>query len=524
MENPNFPGPCSIGHPCAVSLRAAACRATLAAIGLALVAARPLNAQGTPEVLTVGNVVRATLANNPGIRLSVTQRRAADGDLIAAGAPFASNVVASVAASHERSAESASAATAELLGGNAYRIGLSKRLRQGLLLQPAVVVTRLGSPGVAEPFATAATLTLEVPLLRNWGGGTFKAAERASMARVDAATHSVDHTTAENLHDAVVRYWGYWAAYRRLMVRDSAETRAQRMVDEMHVLVEADERPRADLDQARANLITKRVARITAQQDVLDARRQLGLVMGLAPDRILELPPPSMDLPSMDAWEPDTGMARRLVDTALTHRADLAATASLSQAAEALVTAARQDTRPQLDFVSDIAVDGLGSRTIPGSVDALVNGGRSRVSASIELRYLVSGASPQARGDLIQREASRDGVRIMYARLQREIAVGVRVAVEGVRQSSLSAAESEMAVALHRTAVGNERLKYSLGTSTLLDVLLAEDGLTGAMLDEVAAQTTYLQAIVTLRFETGTLIAGSPDGPVVHLDVPARAP
>jgi outer membrane protein TolC len=62
------------------------------------------------------------------------------------------------------------------------------------------------------------------------------------------------------------------------------------------------------------------------------------------------------------------------------------------------------------------------------------------------------------------------------------------------------------AVTLYKTAVEHERKKLLLGMSTLFDITILEDRLTNALLNEVATRSRYSQALVRLRYETGTLV------------------
>jgi hypothetical protein len=48
-------------------------------------------------------------------------------------------------------------------------------------------------------------------------------------------------------------------------------------------------------------------------------------------------------------------------------------------------------------------------------------------------------------------------------------------------------------------------------------VIQAEDGLTGAMLGEIATRQDYAKALAALRFHTGTLLTAGPRGTAVDL-------
>jgi outer membrane protein len=68
--------------------------------------------------------------------------------------------------------------------------------------------------------------------------------------------------------------------------------------------------------------------------------------------------------------------------------------------------------------------------------------------------------------------------------------------------------ESKEAVRLLSSTGQAEKSKFQLGVSTLFDVIQAEDALTSALLGEIQSQRNYAVAIVSLRYQSGTLVAG----------------
>ncbi|HEY6359788.1 MAG TPA: TolC family protein, partial [Vicinamibacterales bacterium] len=91
----------------------------------------------------------------------------------------------------------------------------------------------------------------------------------------------------------------------------------------------------------------------------------------------------------------------------------------------------------------------------------------------------------------------------------------VRVAHDAFGRSERVLAEAETAVRLYRTIVQNEQRKFQLGVSTLFDVIQAEDGLTSAMLGDIGSRQEYARALVTLRFQAGTLLTSDIRAPAV---------
>ena len=495
-----------------------AARLLLMMLSLGLPAAARAQEPARPT-LSLQDVIDYTLTGNPVILRGTIDRDAREGGLLEAGAPFGMILRASVSGVHERDANGGQGGLPVALTGASYTIGASKLLRQGVLIEPEVLVSRASPGAIGDPYAASIALRFELPLANNRWAAVQRAEEQASEARYQAATLRLESAIAEGIRDAVLAYWDYLAAYHRLAVWDSAEARARRMVSEMELLVRADERPAADLNQALARLSSQRVARIAAEQELIEARRKLGLAMGVDPAVIAALPDPGTSFPPAEPFQPDSATVERWVQAALTRRADLAALIAESRALDIDLDAARNDLRPRLDLAGS-----FGFQRVAPSSGGLLTTRQDGFVVSLGVHYAFAPARAQARGRFAQQLALRNHARVLHAQLLREITSTVHAAVAELRRATAALLESRKAVELYREAVANERLKYEFGTATIMDVLLAEDALTVATLDEVARQLAQARAVVRLRFETGLLVERSREGVVVNVHAPEPIP
>ena len=62
---------------------------------------------------------------------------------------------------------------------------------------------------------------------------------------------------------------------------------------------------------------------------------------------------------------------------------------------------------------------------------------------------------------------------------------------------------------VYQKAVENEKRKFLLGTTTLIQLFTTEDNLVAAQINLVSAQSAFAKALVQLRFATGTLVSDS---------------
>lgn len=493
----------------------------------ALAVPRALPAQGSdaPEGITLEEALDAVLEHGTQLLLGERQVRIGEGALLAARAPFDARLATSLSTerSNTTSPSPGGVPTSALTRTVASSIALPKRFRWGIVVTPRVDIARADLADVPGALTSRASVNLNVlvPLLRDRGGAVTAAAERTARHVFDASVLDARHAAAASVLAVAVAFWNDLAAEERLEVYRSSELRARQLVDDTRQLVEADERPAADLKQLMANLALKRATRLAGEQASVEAREQLALAMGVDGGWSTVLPRAITDFPvvsdhdsagrdSTGHGSPGSSDTASLAET-LRRRADLAALRARRTAAEVRLDAARNGLRPQLDLTVGFGYQGLTSeRGFSGALSSLYRN-VAGLDASVAISYEIPLASLAARGEALQSSAAYDQARIRETELVRQISSGVRVAREALRHGRESLLASREAVALSGEAVKNEKRKFQLGMSTLFDVILAEDALTSARLGEIAGQQAYAVAIARLRYETGSILGASGD-------------
>jgi outer membrane protein TolC len=463
--------------------------------------------------LTLGDALTATLNKNPRIERAQQQLEMQKGVLMAAGAPFDPRIATSGEGVQEGTSDTASSRDA-LARALTYRVSFQKQLRDGVLLAPTVSSMRTSLSSLPNDASNRTTvgLNVTVPLLKDRRGVLTAAPERAAEDGYEASRLTLQHATAETLFDTAVAYWNYLAAQKRVAAYASSEARAQQLVEDTRILVDASERAPADLVQMRGNGAAKRVTRMAAEQSLAEARQQLGLAMGAPAVDIAALPAASTDFPSSS-----TDRGCQAVDdlraTAAGQRADLAALHRRQRSADVLLEAARHDLRSRLDLLMGVGYTGLQPGAGYNRFLSSVYGNVPGVDFSFQFSHQMAAANVGAKGRLLQSLSIRDEQRIAEDDLRRHIAAAVDLACDSLNRSRLVRHESETAVSLLQTTVQSEIRKFQLGMATLFDVIQAQDGLTNAMLGDIAAEQGYAVAIATVRFQTATLVqmnAGTP--------------
>jgi outer membrane protein len=466
--------------------------------------------------LGVLDAVRMTLERDPNLGIVQARLESSRGALLAAAGRFDPVIADQLLTTDTRTplagGESADRRTVE------NDLGLTQLFRTGLSISPTASLLRTADSSVGPGTGNAGVLTfaLRQPLLRGRGRAATAAVELAAGREVAASELDLLHTTAVRVQAVVTQYWSLEAAQADLDVLGASEESSRTLLATTRKLIEADVTPAAEIVQLEANVAAKEAARIGGELALFRARQELGRQIGLDAPEIGALPSTADPFPTLAPGAlPPGADAARLVALALSRRADLQAARTRIESADIQVRAADNARKPQLDLVFAPSYNGFAAgvglpnffypffRNVPGA------------SFSLGLDLTWPTANRTARGLLEQALATRREAALAADLLAKEIGAEVPAALEAVVRDAAQLERSTLAVRLFERAVENEEKKLRAGTSTLLDVITQRDRLTAARQGEVQAHLALAQALLDLRFETGTLVAGA--GGAAHL-------
>ncbi len=463
------------------------------------------------QTLDLNRVVQVALQANPNIAVAEDQVLIREGAWQAEAGQFDAQVFMSFAGSREHTPV-AQGGTNQFLNittnANTYTIGIEKEFASGLTLTPQVRMTRQDDFTTGGTLNNAsASLALNIPLLQGRGTHVNTAGVLAAAHNYEAGLLSLQHTRAQMVMQAGLAYWNYLAAWQNLEAFQESEARARTLFEETQQLIAADERPAADLKQLEANLAAKTAQRISAEQQAFASAQQLGLAMGLSPEKMQTLGAPGSSFPEVDEGILEQGVREvAFTDLALRRRADLAATQTEAQAARVRFNQARNILKPQLNVALNLGYAGVTSGTELEAYFTPFGNNVAGLNMGATLTYAFPFKNRSAHGLSIQREAVYRQQVTTGQDLNRTIRANVRVALKGLERSIYELRSSEAALELYQTAVENEKKKFQMGLSTLIDVMTVEDRLTDVRLNHIAGQQRYANALIQLRFETGTLL------------------
>ncbi len=388
----------------------------------------------------------------------------------------------------------------------------TKLFRNGIQVGPVVQLNRVRDNLLLGLGINRSSVLFQInlPLLRNRGRDVVAAQETAAGVGVEAELLTLNHRIAELGAATAIGYWTHLGAHHDLEVLLGSEQRGRVFVQTVEDLIKGDRVPAAERAQVTANLADRVAARIAGEQEVVRTGQDLALAMGLPAEEmplIVELSDDFPAPPEAGPTELDPSQLKNFIQASLDNRADLAAAYRRVEVSGVLLTATRNQTRPQLDVNLSAGWAGLSEGATPWRVFHSPFSRVQGADAIASLTYSQSLARNAATGRLIQAQAGMRQSDLLALDLSRSIGAAVAVALSNLRTSQLRLDSADESVNAFSSALQGERDKLRLGVGSLVDLLTIEDRLTESLRNQVSARLQYALAIAQLRFASGTVVA-----------------
>jgi outer membrane protein len=527
----------------AIPVNGVDCRHMALAAGMILlVCSLPSFGQSSaPSTQPLGlfDVLQATLANQPALHIQEQQvissraaRREASGvfDTVIASTLSQNRVNTPLTLFDQEQASLLGIITnSQVSNLTTLDVGATKEYRNGVTVSPSLLTTRTTDNiyDIGGVNLTTLVFQVTVPLLRGRGRDVVAATETAAGIEVDASLLDLNQTISSLLSNSASSYWNAVAAARNLKVAQESEERGRIYVENIQTLIDAGRVPESELHQVNANLATRSAARIAAEQNLIAARQQLALAMGVSADQMESVGAPAEDFPIDDAKVLavlNSHSPQQFFDLALEGRADYLAAGKREMEQRALLTPARNGVLPQLNLNLSSGYSSLDEGTGVGNFFSAPGKAPRGPDVGVGVTYQFPPSNDTAYGALMLAQSNVRQAELRTLQLSQSIMASVVTAVAGVRNAALQLQSAREAVTASQAALEGERDKYQLGVGQLVDVLTMEDRLTVAEQTQVNAELGYALALTQLRFATGSIVAPDQTVQSVSRDVFSTVP
>ncbi len=327
-------------------------------------------------------------------------------------------------------------------------------------------------------------------------GGRSAAVEEARQALIAADWY---HNAA--IQDVVLgveqTYYQYVEAKALLDARQADLKEARTNLDAAEQRHDAGVATIADILQARTALSQAELAMETVEGQIQTMKGALATAVGIPANTPFDVEAPVNDLP----LEQVSNDVDAIIREAQASRPDLAAARSLAAKAASHVDKVRSEGRPSLGFSGQLGRVWYGSGDVSQDTYAASLLLRIPIFTGFSHRYDVLGA----RADAERAQAQLESLQQQAVYQVWSSYYGFETAVQRVKTTAVLV---ESAAQSNEVALG----RYKAGVGSIIDLLVAQAGLSSARAQQIAAKADWFLSLAQLARDTGTLWppAGTP--------------
>jgi outer membrane protein len=320
-------------------------------------------------------------------------------------------------------------------------------------------------------------------------------------------------------------YWDLVAFNETVRVAQQALATSQRLYEDNQKQVKIGTLAPIEVTRAEAEVATNRQNLLVAETNVLQQETILknGLSKnGVASPTLAEVrivPVERINIPEKDEVQPTA----TLVEQALSTRPEIQQSKINIESQKINLKGSKNGLRPTLQAFAELTNNGLTGQAQPnpftGNPDPYFVGGWSNGLAQVFRRNFPSYSAGfsmniplrnrAAQADYVQDQLNLRQSELQLQKSTNQVRVDVQNAVIGIQQARAGFESAVKARILQQQTLDAERKKYTLGASTVFQVIQAQRDLATAQGNEVQAEATYVHARVSFDQALGRTLAAN---------------
>ena len=383
---------------------------------------------------------------------------------------------------------------------------------------PLNAFSQVVGPNIAN-HTSAANLTISQALLRDRGTKVNTSQIESAKRLLESAKNDLAFRLANELLLMGNAYWQYLGAFKTKQIFKENEDRIRNVLGMTEELVKADKKPESDLLQIRADLAEQERQSNLANQNLYNARINLGRVIGVDEDASSAISDPLDDFPvTADFAQAAAIRLDTLKAAARRYRLDIKANALIGESRDLQLIAANNAKKPILDLSGFLTYGGAAAGGgLSQYFNAFGNRQGKNYIVGVGLTFSFPVNNNLAKANYIKTRVAQNDQQIALADLKRNIELSVSTAHNDLLNSISVLNKSKERLIYSQQVFSNEQLRFQNGLTTLLNLIIFQDRLTEAQLQYLQAQQNFSVAIIQLRYETGMLIRND-KGPSPSMD------
>lgn len=358
----------------------------------------------------------------------------------------------------------------------------------------------------AENSSNSLLLQVSQPLLRGAWLHVNTAPIRQAQEQILVAREQVLRAVTQSVASVERAYWDLVYAKKSLQIQKGALALAQKQLRSTMALIKAGKLAELEKYQVQQVVATQQAELLNAQTLLERAETEL---------RVLLFLPANVTLQPSDKLEQQEKLQAlpALLKLAVTSNPELLVAMRTLKIARLSVVSSKNATLPRLDLQAGFTFVGFGRR-VSNATDQSNPAGRSWAllfdprssSFQVGVKFIVPLDNRQAQHRLQRDRIEVNRAQLLIAGLQRQLLLQVRQLYWAAKRLQMQIPIGKAALLWAKKKLEAEESKFSLGRSTLFNVLRYQQDLAAAQLAASRNLVEYKKAMTSLLERAGTLL------------------
>ena len=390
-----------------------------------------------------------------------------------------------------------------------YKVSTNKYFQNGFLLTGGFAYNESHIDSSNTPTISSSQIffTLNKELLRNSSAELINADIKSSKYDIEIAKEQFKIQINNSLYNSISNYWNLLYAYEKSKLDLESKKNADKLIENIEELIKFDSKPKADIYQARANLNSKVLNLLTSKETLSDTTYELNKNIGSSIQNNSYTQKPDDYFPIPKIKDLQKIKNKSFFNTLISNQNEkLTILKYTIKKLELDLLKSNDNLKSNFDVTLQTKYSGNNRTSNPIlGLNTLSNNDVNGKYIGITFKYELPIQNSFAKGNIISNRSKIKQKRVELDELKNELSYNLHKLLFNIETTILRFEEITYSINNYEEALKNEKLKYTMGLSTILDIIQTNDNLYSEKIKRLSTLKDYALKILELHYITSSI-------------------
>lgn len=390
---------------------------------------------------------------------------------------------------------------------NQFNLGIKKYYLSGITLSSGLRYNYNDVEQYQKTSDENIYLNISYPLLKNNTKRIVGGNLELSDIDIEIGKLNYQQKISTTILETISAYFNWVKLYKAYELNKLSKQRADKLYEEIQILTNADEKPKSDLKQPLASVISKNLSMITSKNDLANGRNLLCIAMDISLKQCAKLTNPTDNFfqiaKDKSTILSSSNIYHQLLDD---NRVDLKILNMELKKSQLSLDISKDNIKDDLDFNINLSSNSQNKNSAI-SIPNIASNDREGHIVEFSLNYKFNLNKNNKKGQYVSSLSQYKQHKLSIEKIKKDAHFELEQHINKIKTTVGQYQQIQKSLKIYKEILQDEKDKYKLGMATTLDIIQTQESLSSVKLNIINYLYSFSLQAIQLKYYTQTLLS-----------------